>query len=864
MERLTSVMRKGSILFCLALLGACADDNPWRFETGEGGISPTITTTTEVRKSVAVRSEGTLEAPDADQFGLTLQKMDGTYSKTWASVSLFPTDEGFKVGTYTMSAAYGNLEDEGFERPYFYGEKQFEVLEDRTTDVEITASLANSMVSIAYTDAFRRYFSDWQAKLHSEGGSYIDFPKQETRPAYLKPGHVDVALTITKPNGVTATLQPAEFDAEARHHYRITLDVYEGEVGEAQLVISFDDTLDEENITIDLSDELLTTPAPEVTPQGFTAGEEMQLLELTKPSQPVRYFIRAKNGITAATMTVQSSVSLPVGQEFDFCALTSQQNAAIQQSGIKETGLSRNPGTMAQIDLTEFIGKLPAGTHKFTLVVKDKMTKINEPLELTVVSVPLTLELTSVYDSFLGSTDAALVLSTNAADPADGLSIEGVDNYGARQNCPIKSVTEITKAPRRNANGFPVKQYDVQFTLPTSNRDVKIYVNYKGQKSVEGTVKMVVPEYTVEGDAFAHKTVLKVKGTSDSSTASITKMLRAFVGNTELNVESRHPEAGLVIVNGLSAAMQYNIQTTVLSGSNPEFQCNLVVTTENEDAVPNGDFETLQQTYAETSLNQGGQYTRTLISSAMQNHQAYTISEPTGWASSNAKTLNKNASTKNSWFTLASVFNTSLSFVSTQATQGGMGGSSDTPSAYQFAAQHGANAIVIRNTAWDPAGTLPAVDKKTAVPSGYYSSKIPEIGHRSAGLFFLGTYSYDGTEVINEGVAFAARPSQLTGYYRYIPDSQDGGEQAVVTVKLMNGNTVIGTGTANLNAADGFTTFTVPITYSLYFLKADKLCIMFKSSNRSDATIKTTSRAERYLQESTGATLVIDNLSFKY
>lgn len=863
-KRLANLMRKGAVLFCLTLLYACADDNPWRFSDGEGGIAPTVTTSTEIRKSVAVRSESVPDAPGTDLFGLTLTKSDGTYTKTWASTTLFPTDQGFKVGSYTMEAFYGSLDDEGFERPYFHGSEQFEVQEDRTTDVTITATLANSMVSIAYTDAFRRYFKDWQAKIHSEGGSYIDYPRQETRPAYLRPGHVDIALSITKPNGVNAILQPADFNAEARHHYRLTFDVHEGEVGEAQLVIIFDDTLDEENVTIDLSDELLTAPAPEVQPQGFTAGESLQLLELTEPAAPVRYFIRAKSGIAAATMTVQSPAALPVGKEFDFCSLNAAQHAALIACGVKETGLSRNPGTLAQVDLTDFIATLPAGTHKFTMVVKDKMTKINEPLELTVISVPLTFEVSSVAPVPLGSDNGSMVISTNATNLAEGLVIEGVDDYGARSQCKVTSVKERTGAPRRMNNGFAVKQYDVDFIMPSSSRDVKLYVSYKGQKSVETVVKRTVPDYNVEGDAFAHKLILKVTGASTSDTRNITSRLRAFVGSTELNVESRDADAGLVTINGLSAATIYNVSTTVLGGSNPSFQKQLTVTTESEAGVPNGDFETLRETFSATSLEQGGKYTRTLLSSAMQNHQAYTISEPTGWASTNPKTLNPQASTQNSWFVTASVFNTSLSFLSTVATQGGMGGQTDTPSAYQFSAHNGANAMVIRNTAWDTAGTLPETDKKTAVPSGYYSSKIPTIGNRSAGLLFLGSYSYNGTETINEGISFATRPSALAGFYRYIPDTQDSDEKATVTIRLMHGNTVIGSGSAMLDKSDAYKEFTVPVTYTVLFQKADRLCVMFSSSNRSAANIKTTSRAQLHLQESTGAVLVVDNLTFKY
>ncbi|MDE7125608.1 MAG: DUF4493 domain-containing protein, partial [Muribaculaceae bacterium] len=118
---------------------------------------------------------------------------------------------------------------------------------------------------VDYTDAFIGYMTDYSAELQ---GKSIFFAKNENRAAYVVPGPVSLNVSVTKPNGKSATLNAAAFTAEARHHYHITVDVNEGGVGDAVLTIIFDDMLDQESVSIDLSDELFDAPAPQFACKG--------------------------------------------------------------------------------------------------------------------------------------------------------------------------------------------------------------------------------------------------------------------------------------------------------------------------------------------------------------------------------------------------------------------------------------------------------------------------------------------------------------------------------------------------------------------------------------------------------------------
>lgn len=858
--------------FSVMTLTGCSEDNPW-FPSGEGGIIPALSVEGSVRSAASTRAAEELTAPDVEEFSLKLTSADGSYSHTWPTLSAFPTDQGFKIGTYTMAAYYGSQEAEGFEQPYYYGEQTFQVREDENTDVSITATLANSMVSVIYTDAFKTYFKDYSAKVRTAGSiNEIAFPAGEERPAYVKPGEVSVMVSFTKQNGVSANFQPQEFTAKPRHHYRITFDVNNGEVGQAVLTITFDDTLDEENVTIDLSDELLSAPAPEVTPQGFSLDTPMELMERTAPSTPVRFFIRAKSGISKATLTVNSSVVLPFNKkEFDICTLTESELAQLTAAGIKETGLSRNPGTMAQIDMTEFLGNLPAGTHSIRLEMRDKMGKTNEPVILTVNASPLQIEIPSQGTVFEGSNEGLLTINFNGTDLEQNLTVEAEDDFGVARPCVIKSITRRSNAMRRS-NSFPMVQYDVSFVLPESSRDVKVYIKYKGATIATTIIKRVNAEYTLQADAFAHFVVVKPVGDA-ALLPKLVSSLRFFAGGKELKVEWRNQERGLVMLAGLQPDTDYTITSTLSGGTSPAMTGSVQVHTETIQAVPNGDFETLTGTLWDIpTINQGGEYKATKISKTRQNRQKFTVHEPAYWATTNAKTLNLSASAQNSWFVLPSVFNTSLSFLSMVPPLTGDGNSvaqSATPAAYQFAAQNNANAMVIRTVGYDPAGTVPGRhDYWGAGSDSYFNPNAPSIAKKAAGKLFLGSYAYDnGTETYTQGVSFASRPTALTGYYRYLPV---GADQGYVIIQIMNGNTVIGEGSLNLAEQTDYAIFKVPVVYSSYFTKATGLRILFASSakqgsiDQETANLTTENHIGLFEQEARGSVLVVDNISFIY
>ena len=828
----------------LLLQGCSSDENP--MNSGLGRINPLINVNAEVYSAETPQGRGESATPMVSDLKLALTSSNGSYKKTWNSVDLFPSEEAFKVGDYKMEAYYGSLDDEGFEKPYYYGSTEFTVYEDRTTDVDIVATLSNTMISIEYTEAFKSYFSAYSAELHSEGGNYVTYSSDEVRPAYLRPGNVSLSIAVTKPNGTTATFQPATISAKARHHYRITLDVNGGEVGAGTLVISFDETLQTETINIELSDELMNAPAPEVTTEGFTSGTALSLFEGTEPNESVRYIINARGGLSSVTLTTKSQSLIEQGwpAELDLMQATEMQKSRFESLGLKVAGLWKNPDQMAIVDFTKALSSIKYvegnASSEFTIVVKDKMTKVCEPVTLSLLTTPIELSILSVSAAEIGVDEAELKIAYNGEGFEDKVTIETRNSYGVWEAAQMLSVDASA-------------DYTVKIAVPAGNMEIPVRVLYNGDVKAEAVILRSMPEYTVSVDAFSGKAYIKLTPADASQLSAVVSNCSVYLNDAKATVASRDASTGILVVEELTPATTYTLKTTLLqSAGDDDYSEPITFTTESHLSVPNGNFEDIETVINNVKINCGGVYYETLLSiNPYQNTQTFNVSCPTGWATVNAKTFCTSASHQNTWYMQPSSMIVS------------------------DAIQNGNYAMKLVNVAWDTNG--PSIAKynftwgKTESNWGASQNKPSSIAYRAAGKLFLGTYAFDAatnTETYNEGVAFASRPSALNGFYKYTASSNSSDKGIVIVEVLGSSGEVIAHGTADLTAKGDYTAFTVPLTYNKFGIKASKMKIMFASSSsigliaEETASIATTDDLKT--ASSLGNALWIDNLTFSY
>lgn len=853
----------------MLLLVSCANEDK-QGSSGYGAINVQVSAdykVVPVTRSTA-ESASTIENPDVSEFALKLVSSDGSFSRAWDSLADFDPATKIPVGTYTMSAFYGDIDIEGFEKPFYLGETPVAVRDRENSSVEINCTLANVKVTVEYSDAFKKYFADYSTTIHSTGGEYIEFSKTETRAAYVKPGKITIQTHLKKQNGIESTFEPAAIpNAAARQHYKIKLDISDNNAGEAQLNISFDETTETQPIKIDISDEVMVAPAPSFLLSGFESGVPVEAKEFNYPADKnVNISLTAKGGLAGCTLTTSSRSLESKGwpQEIDLINMSEDQAEILRRLGLKIKGFSKVGNKMGFIDFTELFTQLQiidnSDQHMFTISAKDLYGKVSEsPISLSVKNLPLTFTLQEPEAVFVGSSSAIIPVLYDGAD-IDLVQFSYLNAEGHKVNC-----TSTVLSAEENL-------YQVKISVEATNKPVKIEASLSGGlKTAATSIPVLTPEFTIsaeEYDVWAKKAIVKLTAADPQYQDAVNRYAVLYTNSTGQWVQAASTHEGNVhTLTRLSPDTRYQIKGTCNNEQeNVNYHGDCTIRTETTAGVPNGSFEELTQTISIQDMNQGGKYSVWPVD--YQNTCSFTIQEPTGWSSVNAKTCNTSAANQMSWFVVPSTYNTTLSWSSYRS----FGMSTQTPDIYKgLSAQDGNNAMVIRNVAWDANGTTPS---KTggAFNTTYYNTNVPSMSNRSAGKLFLGSYSYSGnSESYNEGTSFSSRPSTMKGWYKYTPDNNDASETGVISVTLLNGETVLASGTINLTAVSDYTEFTVPLVYTVTDKKANLLKIMITSSNHASysqseetATIKTTDYYSQYESNSRGATLTIDNLNFIY
>ena len=820
-------------------LPSCADENPWSGSQGLGGIKLTLAPSPNyVEGAPSTRAPESLFAvPDASDFSLKLEKIDGSFSKEWNSLAEFESEEGFPAGAYTLTAFYGSIEDEGFEKPHFLGSEQLTVLEDKETSVDIEAVLANTLVSVEYTDAFKNYFTSWSAEVHSEGHGYNAVPGDETRPVFVAPGSVDIAVDFTDPQNRNAKVQAASFEALARHHYHVTIDVNNGNVGGAQIVISFDDSVEEEHIFIDLTDELFTTPSPTLTAEGFEPDQTIDLLEGAAASAPLKFNAMARAGITSAVLTIASETFTPAfGKEIDLCKATPAQQEQLLGLGINVIGLYKNPGVFGVIDFTALPSALPAGHHTVSMIVKDKFNRVSDPMSVTFDSEAVGLSI-SAEPSVFGTNEAVINVGFNGGDPSGDVTFKMMDNLGAYVDLPV-----ISSVRGENTRALPVQNWLMTVRLQDSERNpIPIKAYYKGVEKASFEIKVVYPSFSCEVDPLASKALIKLTTDDPAVQRAVLNAVKPVLTGPGASSAtfSRNVNEGLLTLSGLTPSSGYTLALTLGSVRTDAGS----FTTEAAAALPNGDFSATSQLEV-AELQIGGIFNVDALGIKRSYKHKSSISRavPQGWATLNDLTCWTGSSNYNTWFLVPSTY----------VEDGG---------------------CVIRSVGYHHDGTNPAGSGGN-FNTKYYCENAPAELERSSGELFLGEYSFTGGRT--DGITFTSRPSSLTFDYSYSPF---GGETAQVAVVLYDASgAVIASKTDNLGAS-GTTSHTISLPSYPFGKKAAKIRVSFRSTagdeiglniptgsalNEGLGLTNGTKGANDYKAFASGSVLTVSNVKLNY
>lgn len=782
----------------LALVGC---DEAMSLQQGTGTVNPLVSVDPTVYRS---RSPQAIEDVTVDDLQLTLTSEDGSRVYGPYAYADFPTNQGFEVGNYTLTATCGNPDEEGFEKPSVSGEADFTVVEGKATNVSLEAIPDKAMFSISFDEALTGYMSSLSAKVHTAGGADFDYSSSETKPLYIKPGTTSVSVDFVKPNGKGGTFEVASVNAEARHHYSLTVNMAgEGSGSIEGITVVFDETLETEDVTIDISDDVLSVPAPVITANGFESGKEYVIIEGSGATDlnPV-FDILARGGIAKAVLTTASNSLIEQGwpAEVDLCAASASQLAAMTALGMEERGLSRNPDKMARLDLGKVLTHVnstvasgPAST--FSLVVTDQNGRQSEPVGFSFKVE--TFELLISYEGlYTGGETIDLNMSYNGPDPAANIKVQALVESGSWADATIQSITES------RAN------YTLSVKLPAKAQNpIHLRAMLKDGSHPTEELTIAVPTVTLNApanDVYATHAWVNVSCPEIDNIGSANIEVYAAKGSSTNYVKMAGTQDGAYYhATGFEPSATYSVYATVGSIKST----TATITTEAATQIENGNMDVWS--------------TKTIGSSITYSWTNYTPGAP--WSTFNDMTL--------------SAYNT---------TYGQRTAASSTESTTDA---HSGTAAKILNVGWGK----------------YRTTQGDDVANRTIGELFLGSFAYSGTTPNpSYGTPFSSRPSGLRFWYKYTEFKS--GEKGSIEISVYdNSGNEIAKGSKTVSAQNSYIQDTVNITYSKNSAKAASISVRFRASDQTTIDKDYLSSCGSSLTKQwLGAALYIDDVELVY
>lgn len=812
------------LFLLLAGLASCAKDDAR--SSLEGRIDVRVNADQSLSDEMS-RAAGEESAPDINDFALTIESVDGKVSNTWESFADF-SPISVVVGTYTVTASYGDAEAEGFDAVSYLGSTNVEVRREETSEASVTCAINKAKVSIAYTDEFKSYFNSYSAYVSSSKGNKVTYSADEVRGAYFVPGDLGVYLEVTR-QGVSkkVTLNPKNFTAEEKHEYRLTMDV---DAATASLKIIFNDNpSSEQNVEINISDEALNADPPVFTPYGFTSGNTLEVLEGAAFTEKLEAYLNAPAGLAKCELVTHSVPLKEQGwpESVDLMNLTTEQSQKMTALGLQTKGLGSNHDKIALIDFQQLVSNLICTSennelHTFTLRATDVLTKVSEELKLVIetrnngfaVELPETVPYASTSVTF------TLTLEGDVSKVKFYYDLSDTGVYQPFDAEKVQITSENTK-------------HTVTLTYPESltdtEHDVKLKAEY-GVKVIEKSFKIEDPELTLslkngDADVWAKHVDFQVTSTMDDgwvATADNVELL-SLEDNVWKNVAFSY-DNGQFTISDLTSDKDYTFRV-IDKNDATKGSAFVNIHTEKDLQVPNGEMEDWY-------------YTRPSGVQYWEVWYACKDGEQPVWNTLNQLTTSEGGTNTN-WFNRNGCrYSANSGTIQTNDVN-----------SENFAA-------LIRTVGWGGGNSAAAI------------SGMGTCENVTPGELYLGTYNVENHKP-EYGYAFTSRPMAVQFMYKYIPKNSADWFVVTVEVKDDTGSVIAAKTITKTGTVDAYTQEIIELEYEI-LKKAAVLSIVFKSSGNASCweanTDNLTPPPARDLEdgEYLGSQLYIDDVELIY
>ena len=653
----------------------------------------------------------------------------------------------------------------------------------------------------------------------------------------------------------------------------MTFDISGGDAGaDAVIKVIFDDTVDTEDVIIDLSDELMNAPAPDLTPEGWTSGQNFHLIEYSPAPGQIKANIIAQSKISAVYLNTESTSLTSQGwpATIDLTKANQAEIAILKSLGLNAIGIWKNPDVMGVIDFTDVFTHLGVSLgyeeseHKFSIQVKDRYGKLSEEYVFSVLSGAGHVNILSGVAE-VGLKTIIAEIEYNGSCNLSDVTFEMRNLTGTFDKLTLTEVTPVagqagTYTVKLTSDKAILSSHTVRATFGSSTSDFDLVVK--------------TPPFVIEAspnDAFAHSATITIDCEEADDAAVAQNLTFTLNGRVWENYTINGAD---VTFTRLRAGTKYTIEA-----SNNDNSASAEITTETEDHLPGCD-------HGDTDDHSVGFGTSSWANPTKLGDYQYLWTTSTGWGTMNELTTSTYGSGSGNGFntggcsykatsgTIPANGRSTQSFVNggrAGTTTHADGHTTGNASLHKDKQNSGTNAALIRTVGWGSGNSAHGdanifTDAKDNNAFGTCQNMTP-------GELYLGEYT-DGPQY---GIPFTSRPSGVSFYYHYDVTTSGNGDYGTAKIEVCDADGVtIAADSIKLEERSTYAKnpTSIYLDYKKGAKKAARIKIIFRSTDKYLENNPALKENKRYWNvpgdnntsggEYVGSELYIDDISLIY
>lgn len=275
------------------------------------------------------------------------------------------------AGRYTAVVSSAETGAAAFGAPFYTGSTGFSIVSGEVANIDITAAVANTKVTVEYDDAVKDNFSSYDFTVSNGQGELVFSNSDGTADEdgwFSVTGTLSWTLSLVNNDGqkyrdLTGTLE----DVKAKEHYKFrwSLETEPDGIGAGAVSIVLDDSMNEKEFTLELDPNDDSVP---VISADFDYSGLVQTEAGDASSRTIT--VSSEDGFSSLLFTYPDPADFS-SRSVELAGASEEVLSALSSAGISVSAVQESSAE-ATIDISSYISSLPVGRFSLGLTAIDR------------------------------------------------------------------------------------------------------------------------------------------------------------------------------------------------------------------------------------------------------------------------------------------------------------------------------------------------------------------------------------------------------------------------------------------------------------------------------------------------------------